>query len=201
MVDELVELIADRPRDVRVRVLLDGAPPTRPQDWAAALVDPLRAAGRAAVHVSASDFLRPASLRFERGGRTDPDSLYEDWLDIRGLVREVLAPAAPDGTGRILPVLWDTDTDRAHRTDYVVVPPGGVVLLSGSLLLGCGLPAELTVHLALSNAALARRTPEDEQWTLPAYERYDNELEPHRSADVVLLLDNPERPARLESVD
>ncbi|MEQ4209021.1 uridine kinase [Actinopolymorpha sp. B17G11] len=197
LVAEVVDAIDDRPRDSWVRVLVDGSPPTRPREWAGALVDPLRTRGRPVVQVSAEDYLRPASLRFERG-RDDPDVMYEDWLDTGALVREVFAPLAAGGTGRILPARHDAALDRAYRSEYVAVPPGGVVLVSGSLLLGCGLPADLSVHLALSPSALARGTPEEERWTLPAYGRYEVEAEPSRQADVVVLLDNPRHPALVE---
>ncbi len=196
IVEELASVIAERPRDTSTAVLVDGAPPADPHAWADGLVEPLRLAGRPVIRVSAADYLRPASLRHERG-RHDPDVMYEDWLDVSALVREVLAPLAPGGTGQVLPALWDVATDRAHRSTYVEVPPVGVVVLSGSLLLGHQLPVDVTVHLALSRAALARRTPADEQWTLPAYDRYEVEVEPTRSADHVALLDNPQRPALL----
>src|SRR5207249_3017547 len=115
----------------------------------------MRLRGRPALRVSAGAFLRPASLRLERG-RADPDVFYEDWLDARGLTREVLDPLAAGGTGRVLPALWDPVADRATRSAYVEVPPGGVLLLDGALLLGIGLPLDVTVHLAMSAAALAR---------------------------------------------
>jgi hypothetical protein len=198
VVAELVDTIDVLPREGAVRVLVDGSPPTYPRQWADALVDPLRTRGRAVVQVSAADYLRPASLRFERG-RNDPDVMYEDWLDTAALIREVLGPAGPGGTGRILPALHDVALDRAYRSAYVTVPPAAVVLVSGSLLLGCGLPAELSVHLALSPGALARGTAEVERWTLPAYDRYESEVDPRRIADVVVLLDNPQRPALVES--
>src|SRR3712207_8788790 len=54
----------------------------------------------------------------------------------------------------------------------------GVLLLAGALLLGRGLPCELTVHLRLSAAALARRLEPQLHWTLPAYHRYDAEHDP-----------------------
>ncbi|MGW5363635.1 uridine kinase [Actinopolymorpha pittospori] len=198
LVEEIADSIAARPADSWTRVLVDGAPPTTPAEWADALAAPLRARGRAVARVRAEDYLRPASLRFERG-RTDPDVLYEDWLDDRGLIREVLEPLDPGGTGRILPALWNAETDRAHRADYVVVPPGGVLLLSGSLLLGRWLPVDLAVHLSLSPAALARQTPEEEHWMLPAYDRYDAEVEPSEVAEIVVRLDNPRHPAVVES--
>ncbi|PWU59268.1 uridine kinase, partial [Micromonospora globispora] len=163
----------------------------------AALVDPLRAAGRPVLHVQAADFLRPASVRLEHG-RRNPDAYYEGWVDDAGLRREVLDPAGPDGSGRLLPSLWDAATDRASRADYVELPPGGVVLVSGSLLLGGGLPFDVTVHLELSPAALARRTDPELRWTLPAFARYADEVAPASFADVVIRADDPRRPALLE---
>ncbi|MGH3377614.1 MAG: uridine kinase, partial [Actinoallomurus sp.] len=166
----LVEEIADRVAATEapwVRVALDGAPPTRPGDLADALTAPLRLRGREVMRVSAGDYLRPASLRFEHG-RTDPDVLYDEWLDSGALVREVLGPLEPGGSGRVLPALWDAAADRAARASYVALPPGGVLLLDGALLLGRGLPAELTVHLRMSAAALARRLDPALAWTLPA---------------------------------
>ena len=84
-------------------------------------------------------------------------------------------------------------TGRTYR--YADVPPGGVVLVDGALLLGRGLPFDLTVHLALSPAALARRTGGDDAWTLPAYARYEEEARPLRTADVAVKLDDPRHPA------
>ena len=174
------------------RVLLDGAAAARPDRWADGLVERLRGLSRAVLRVSAWDFLRPASLRLERG-RTDPDAFYDDWFDAGALVREVLAPAA---RGRsVLPRLWDVETDRAARADRVDLPPGAVLLVDGPLLLGRGLPAELEVHVSLSPGALARRTPEADAWTLPAYARYAAEVDPTLVADLVVLADHPDRPA------
>lgn len=194
LLTELAETIGVRRPDQRLRVAVDGAPPTRPDLVADALVDPLRLHGRAVRRVRAGDFLRPASLRFEHG-RTDPDALWTDWLDVRGLAREVLDPLAPGGSGRLLPALWDAATDRASRARYVDLPPGGVVLVDGSLLLGRGLAFDVTVHLAMSAGALARHTEPDLRWTLPAYQRYADEVAPAVHADVVVLVDHPERPA------
>ncbi|WP_309114994.1 uridine kinase [Saccharothrix sp.] len=193
LVAELVERVDAFPKDTWTRVLVDGAPPTRPGALADALVDPLRAKGRPTLRVSAGDFLRPASVRLEHG-RTDPESFRTNWLDVGGLLREVLDPLDPGGTGRVLPSLWDADRDRASRADYVTLPPGGVLLLDGTLLLDKWLPAELTVHLWLSKAALERQTPEEERWTLPAYEDYEP------GADVTVRYDHPARPALVGTV-
>lgn len=201
--DRLVEEVADRvaaldPQDAPwPRVAIDGAPPAEPQTLADALVAPLRVRGRPVLRVRAEDFLRPASLRFEHG-RTDPDAYYDDWLDTGGLLREVLEPLDPGGTGRVLPSLWNPVTDRATRAEYVTMPPGGVVIVDGALLLGRWLPFDLTVHLQQSPAALARRTADADRWRLPAYQRYETDVEPVTAADLVVRVEDPRRPAVLE---
>ena len=192
LVDDLVDRIARHPG--RVRVAIDGADASRPADLADALAVPLRLRGREAVRVRSEDHLRPASLRFERG-RTDPDSFYDDWLDTEGLVREVLGPG---GTGCIRPVRWDAKADRASRTGFKELTDGAVLVLSGPLLLGRGLPLDLTVHLDLSPGALARRTELELAWTLPAYARYTAEVKPVALADLVVRMDDPRHPAIVE---
>ena len=178
----------------RLRVAVDGAPPTEPSRLADALVGPLRAFGRDVVRVSAEDFLRPASLRWEHG-RHDPDGFYEDRLDVRALAREVLDPLGPGGTGRYLPSFWDVGRDRATRAGYLLASPGAVLVLDGTLLLGRWLDLDLTVHLALRPETLARRTPSEEQWSLRAFARYAEEARPDEMADVVVRVDDPRHPA------
>ena len=107
----------------------------------------------------------------------------------------MLSPIAPGGSGRVLPRLWDAQADRAYRAQYVELKPGGVVLLDGSFLLGAGLAYDLTVHLSMSDAALARHTPAQSAWTLPAYRRYEREQDPVATADVAVRCDHPAHPA------
>jgi hypothetical protein len=188
LAEEIVDLVAARPG--RMRLVLDGPAPTRPGELAAEVATALRGRGRATVVVDAGDFLRPASVRLEQG-RTDPDALLERWLDDAALRREVLDPAAPDGSGQVLPRLWNTRTDRAYRDRYTTLPDDGVLLLHGALLLGRGLPADFTVHFRMSAAALARNLPEEAQWSVPAHVRHERAAE----ADLLVLADHPDRPA------
>jgi hypothetical protein len=194
VVEHVVAAVAARPAGVRLRVAVDGAPPARPDELADALVDPLRRTGRPVVRVSAGDFLRPASVRLEHG-RQDPDAYLDDWLDVSALVREVVDPMGPDGSGRYLPSLWDPVRDRATRAPVLPAPEGAVLVLDGSLLLGRWLDLDLTVHLAMRPATLERRTAAGERWTLPAYARYAEEVDPEAVADVVVRVDDPRRPA------
>ncbi|MEV3991736.1 uridine kinase [Streptomyces sp. NPDC049837] len=175
-----------------LKVAVDGAPAARPDEPARLLAEALRLRGRAVMTVGTEGFLRPASLRYEYG-KEDPDAYYSGWFDTGALWREVFGPLEPGGSGRVLPDLWDPVTDRATRTPYATLPPGGVLVLHGPFLLGHWFPFDLTVHLRLSPGALARRT--QQAWTLPAFERYEAEVGPADTADVVVRADDPRHPA------
>jgi hypothetical protein len=165
-----------------------------PGGLASRLAELLPARSRPAVVVPAEGFFRPASLRFEHG-RTDPDARYSDWLDSGALAREVLDRAGPGGPGEYLPALWDVPRDRAARAAYRPAPAGGVLLVPGALLQGLGLAFDVVVHLRVSPAARRRRTPADQAWALPAFDRYDAEVDPAALADAVVLADHADRPA------
>jgi hypothetical protein len=199
--DRLTEALADRVLETGspeggswLRVAFDGAPAAAPGEPAAALAEALRLRGRSVLVVGTGGFLRPASLRYEYG-REDPDTYYSGWYDTGALWREVFGPLDPGGTGRVLPDLWDPVTDRATRSPRAELPPGGVLVVHGPLLLGHWFPFDLTVHLRLSPGALRRRTPDSERWTLAAFERYEEEVDPANAADVVVRVDHPDRPA------
>lgn len=167
---------------------LDGPPCAGPDDLGAALAEPVRALGRQFVHVPACGFLRDASVRFEHG-REDVDA-YLAWLDDGALRREVLQT-----DGWYLPSLRDPDTNRTTRAERAVLPDDAILVVSGPLLLGIGLPFDRVVHLAMSRSARRRRTPTEEMWTLEAFDRYDAEVDPAALADVVIKLDDPRHPA------
>lgn len=158
------------------------------------MAERLPALGRAAVVVPATGFYRPASLRLEHG-RTDPGARYTDWLDAGALAREVLNPVGPGGSGQYLPVLWDVERDRAARSRPRPMPADGVLLVPGALLQGIGLPFDVVVHLRVGPSARRRLTPAGQAWELPAFDRYDEEVDPTALADAVVLADHPERPA------
>ncbi len=179
-------------------MLVDGAPPSDARGVADALVPLLRAAGRPVVRVRAADFLRPASLRYEHGHH-DPEALWSGWLDEGALAREVLEPFVQDGW--YVPDLWDAERDRATRSRRRQAPDRAVLVLDGSLLLGRGLAAELTIHLSVRADTLARRTAPADRWTLPAYRRYAREVDPERVADVVVRVDDPRHPALVLSAE
>jgi hypothetical protein len=193
--DRLSALLAEHidRRTGLVRVAIDGPPCSAPDVLADALQESIRTCGRQAAHIRAAGFWRDASVRLEFG-REDPDA-YLDWLDAGALRREVLDAAAQQHA--YLPSLRDPNTNRSTRLAPQPLDANAVVVVSGTFLLGLGLPFDFVVHLALSPAARARRTPAAEAWTLAAFDRYDAEVGPEEVADVVVRWDDPMRPAVL----
>ncbi|MCX4574286.1 uridine kinase [Streptomyces sp. NBC_01571] len=199
--ERLGDLLAERLLDLKPddgspwpRIAFDGAPAARPGELAHRVSEALRIRGRSSLVVGAQDFMRPASLRFEYG-HEDVDAYYDGWFDTGALWREVFGPLDPGGNGRVLPDLWDPATDRATRSAYVQLPPGGLLLFHGPFLLRHWFPFDLSVHVLLSPGALSRRTPEPEHWTLPAFRRYETEVAPGTVADVLVRADDPRHPA------
>ncbi len=189
LVDALA-LRADELDGVR-RICIDGAPATDPHGLGAQVVASL-AGRRPAVHVRADHFWRPAGQRLEYG-KNDVQAYRDTWLDVDALRREVLDSVETRGT--VLAGLRDPLTDRSLRLAPVELGDDPVVVVSGSTLLGRGLAFELTVHLRMSPAALARRTPESESWMLEAFAQYAADVRPESHADLVVRCDDPVHPA------
>ena len=183
---DAVFALADRPG--RTRLAVDGAPAHEAHELAAAVA----AQHGRAVHVRAESFWRPAGQRFEHG-REDPQAWLEEWLDEAALEREVLRRAVE--LGEVVPAIRDPATDRSVRREPQPVPEPGLVVVSGSALLGRGLSFDRAVHLQASTAALLRRLPEEEQWLAVPLERYAEERRPDELADLVVRVEDPRHPA------
>ena len=191
LAEEIVELVAARPG--RVRLVLDGPAPARPGELAAEVATALRARGRATVVVDAADFLRPASVRLEQG-RTDPDALLDGWLDDAALRREVLDPAAPDGSGQVLPRLWNTRTDRAYRDGYTALPADGVRGAARRAAAGPRPARRVRGALPDERGRPDAHLPEDAGGPCPPTSG-TTATRPAAEADLLVLADHPDRPA------
>lgn len=190
----LAERLAAQPPDgVALRVALDGPDCAAPVAVAESLTAPLRALGHDVAVIPTRMFWRDASLRLEYG-REDVTA-YRSWLDAGALRREVLEPLGPGGSGRFLPSLRDPETNRSSREPYRSAVTGAVVIVAGEFLLDADLPFDITIHLLLSPAARARRTPADRHWTLAAHDAYEREADPAARADIVIKLEDPRHPA------
>jgi hypothetical protein len=185
---------------VRVaRVAVDGAVQADTAMVADAVAACVEAAGRPVLRVSCEDFLRPRSVRLEHGAG-DPDAGYERWMDHLALRREVLDPLGPETQGEPtwLPTFWDSQTDRSTRENVRVAVPGSILIVTGPFLLRWETADafDLSVHLQVSDAALARRLPEaDRDRVTGAWQRYVEETWPAQRADLVVRFDRPSHPA------
>jgi hypothetical protein len=189
----LAELLIERHGGERpLRVAFDGPRFANLSLLASAVGSHLETAGRPAALIDAQTFYRDAALRFEYG-KTDVESFYTGWLDTAALNREVLVPVA--GSGRYLPSLRDPVTNRSTRAEPVSLAPQGILILNGELLLGIGLAVDATLYASVSRPARRRLTRQEWAWTLPAFDRYDIDVDPSSVADVVLRYDDPRRPA------
>ena len=192
--DVLADLLVSIRIDHPLRVAVDGPRAASPIAHARRLLEPLRARGRVAEIIDAETFWRDASLRYE-WGRTDLEAYAHHWFDADALRREVLSPLGPAGSLRFLPALRDPATNRSVRAIPATVPSNAIVLIAGELLFGRGLTFDYTVHLALDSAARHRLTPPEWQWTLPAHDSYDREVQPAGLADIVVRCNDPRHPA------
>jgi hypothetical protein len=194
LADAVAELLAAASVSHPLRVAIDGARCAAPVAFAQSVIVPLQTRGRAARVVDAETFWRDASLRFEYG-HTDLASYAQCWLDVDALRREVLHPLGRRRSGRYLPALRDPDSNRSLRVPSQHADERAVIMVAGELLLGRQLPFDRTIHLAVDSAARKRRTPPDWQWTLPAHDAYDRDVQPTRVADIVVRWNDPRHPA------
>ncbi|GAC68838.1 hypothetical protein [Gordonia soli] len=172
-----------------VVVAVDGPDAAHPATLAGEVADVLRSRGRAADVVRVADFIRPASVRMEYGA-TDPDTYLDGWFDYPAIDREVVSALRRDG--RWLPRLWDAVADRSFRDRRRQADADQVVLVAGPMLLGRGLGFEVTVRLQMSEAALRRRTPDDQQWTIAPLL---TQALGAPTADIEVRYEHPDRPA------
>lgn len=195
LAERLTRLLLDRhPGEHPLRVAVD-APGCAELGSLLGLIEArLRAAGHPVGTVPAEGFYRDASLRFEYG-KTDLESFYSGWLDTAALQREVLGRLVDDGC--YLPSLRDPASNRSTRAEPVRLPAAGVVLVTGELLLAAGLGFDLRLHFSLSRQARQRLTAAGRQWTLPALDRYEFDVDPAGLADAVIRYDDPAHPALL----
>ncbi|WP_067813840.1 hypothetical protein [Nocardia inohanensis] len=185
--------VAPGPRVVAV----DGADAAEPVALARMIAERGVEYGWTAGVVDLHDFVRPASLRYEFG-RDDEMSYRSAWFDYGAVDREVVR--AIRERGRWLPALWDERADRSARAKVRQMPAHTVLFVAGPMLSGRGLKFDLTVALRMSAAALRRKTPEQEWFTLAALR--EHEAGAAEESDFVVAWDHPDRPAlRVEPGD
>lgn len=193
--DLLVGRVVDRiPRGTRAIAVVDGADAANPVEFAERIRARIESTARACDVIDLHDFVRPASLRFEYS-RTDELTYRTTWFDFAALQREVVVPMMPGGRGQFLPRLWDERTDRSARARLVDATEDHVLIVAGPTILGRIDSAAVVVHLKLSEAALRRKTPPDDHWTIEPLVQYY--VESTTEPDFIVRWDHPDKPAVL----
>lgn len=195
--DLLIDMIVARiPHGERAIAIIDGADAADPVEFAGRVRDRITAGSRACEVIDLHDFVRPASLRYEYS-KTDELTYRTAWFDFGALEREVISPLGPGGRARYLPRLWDESSDRSARAQMVDATEDQILILAGPMMLDRVRTSAVFVHLHLSPGALRRRTPPEQQWTIPPIIAYYNDT--HARPDMTVRWDHPARPAVVPS--
>jgi uridine kinase len=202
----LASVAALVPPTGRWRVGVDGVDGAGKSVFASGLAAVLRERGREVVHASADDVLNPRGVRYRRG-RDDPEGFYRDSVDTAALLRELLEPFGPAGTGSHRRRVHDLATDRPVDTSRTSAGPHAVLVLDGIFLQAPALTGalDLVVFLRASFAATYARMavrdgcPPDPDH--PANRRYRqgqqlylDEIAPADRADVLVDVEDVHRP-------
>ncbi|GAB2572276.1 uridine kinase [Paractinoplanes abujensis] len=112
---------------------IDGVDGVGKTTFARALARTLRDRGRPVVHISADDFLNPASVRHRRGRRS-PEGFWLDSYNYGALLSDVLLPLGPGGDRRFRRAAHDLRTDRALDLPRETAPEDAVLIVDGLFL-------------------------------------------------------------------
>nr|WP_296773124.1 hypothetical protein [Rhodococcus sp. (in: high G+C Gram-positive bacteria)] len=116
-----------------VRVAVDGITASGKTTIAAAVASAVNAIGRPVIHLTMDGFHHPRVHR-HRQGRMSADGYYEDAYDFDALIRHVLRPLGPDGSGRYRRSIIDLASDTPTAPDTVLAPSNAVLVVDGTFL-------------------------------------------------------------------
>jgi uridine kinase len=175
--------------------------------FAHGLAAQLRARGFHAVLIHLDDFHKPRAER--RRGADEVTAYYENAFNLELLTKELLEPLHAQGRLDKRLRLLDLKTDTFTVDRHWQIEPRSIVVLEGSLLLRPPLTGfiDLAVHLEISFDEMLRRAAARDRTRfgkdverryrekyIPVQQRYLQEHQPRRRADVVIDNQNPDDP-------
>jgi len=207
LAERILALPAGRP----VRLAVDGRTASGKSTLARELLEAIEARGRPALVASLDGFHRPRAERYARG-RLSAEGYYRDARDLEAVVRSLLAPLGPEGDRWFRTASFDLEADAPLDEPSQLAPPELVLLVDGTFLQRPELEAHFDAVLWVSTepaeclrrgvardaAALGGAERALEVYAtryVPAFELYCAQADPERSADAVLVNDDPARPA------
>lgn len=208
----LAQDILDRRLGGPLRVAIDGRTAAGKTTLADELATILRDAGHCVIRASIDDFHRPR-VRRHRRGRASPEGYYEDARDLDAFRRLLLEPLGPGGDRLYRLRSFDLSSDQPVEGAPLTAPGDAVLLAEGAFLQRSELAdswdfvafVDVSEETAIERGAgrdadafgglAAARRMHLERYQA-AFRLYEASCSPARSADVVIVNEDPLRPER-----
>lgn len=209
-VSKLAERIAGLNPDLPLRVAVDGRTASGKTTLAGEMAEAINALGRPTIYASIDSFHRPKAERYRRG-RMSAEGYYRDGRDLEAVISLLLAPLADAGTRLIRTESFDLEADQAIEAEPWKAPENAVLIVDGTFLQR----PELAPHwdaviyvdtnpelclergIARDSARMGGSQQVRRTYTMryqPAYDLYEHEADPMRTADVIFTNDDPTHP-------
>jgi uridine kinase len=198
-----------------VRVAIDGVDAAGKTTLADELAERLRAQGRFVIRAGIDGFHNPRHIRYALGPES-PEGYYSHSFNLGTLIKALLHPLGPGGTGRYRTAVFDYREDAFVDVPEMEAKPRSILLFDGIFLLRPELrscwdysifvKADFDVTLARAlrrDPKLWRDSKELEQRYkcryIPAQRCYLDECRPESCANVVIDNNNPSHPIIMPS--
>jgi uridine kinase len=130
MTAEVADAILDLPAARFHRVAIDGVDGAGKTHFADELARELSGRGTPVVRASVDGFHNPARTRHRRG-RHSPVGFYRDSFDYGRLIRLLLDPFGPEGSGNYVQQVYDVKREREVVSPPALAEPGTVLIVDG----------------------------------------------------------------------
>jgi uridine kinase len=130
---EVADAILESPAAGFRRVGIDGVDGAGKTHFADELAEELRGRDVPVVRASVDGFHEPARTRHRRG-RTSPEGFYRDSFDYGRLIRLLIDPFGPGGSGSYVREVYDWQREREIRSRPEQAEPGSILVLDGIFL-------------------------------------------------------------------
>lgn len=121
------------PSEPTLRIAIDGVDGAGKTTFADELAAELAPSGRQIIRASVDGFHHPRAARYRQGSST-PRGFFEDSYDYATLVRLLLDPLGPEGSGIFRRAAFDHTTDTPVEAPEERALPDAILLLDGIFL-------------------------------------------------------------------
>jgi uridine kinase len=207
LIKEVADAVLDLPEAGFRRVAIDGVDGAGKTHFADELAGELRGRGAPVVRASVDGFHNPVRTR-RRRGRYSPEGFYRDSFDYGRLIRLLLDPFGPEGSGNYVPEVYDWKRERELSRQPELAEPRSILVVDGifvhrdELVQFWDYSVWLEVPFSVSIPRGAQRGYGDPNLDAPANQRYVQaqrlylaECNPRARASLVIDNTDLENPA------